>query len=394
MNEDQLKFIQNHQAIWQQQGFDYQFAVYLYYLISGDLHDSITYEDVDDIVVEYQNGETNLIQVKHSYNGGKITNSSDDIWKTLDNWHEWIYTHNAGGKDVKKLELTIITNKEVSNDLLNTIAAIKIGDAGTDALKKVLVDLSNLKSAQNICNKLLSHPDRILPLLMKISTIKIENPYQVIYEKLLLRSPKGYSIDNAFEEIVGRMTQKKEQLQPNHKMSLTVEEFNYLCEDIFQNLMISPMTPIEPESKSIPQDYLSTNMVKQLLSIDLIKEDDPNDAELLHAYYNYWCYENSLDMWFVQNHYLTEYTIQKLNEKFKFDWRLILNRSFRKCDDSESSIKECGYTCYTDTMNKEIKLNGLTIPVPFSSGWYLNLSNEDIPSVYWRKDWGQYNASK
>lgn len=106
MNKEQYKYIQSHQALWQQQGFDYQFAVFLCELMSCSLHDKVIYEREDDIVIEEVSGLTKLIQVKHTYKENEnITNSSSDIWKTLDNWYDWIYNYNANGKELNKIEL-------------------------------------------------------------------------------------------------------------------------------------------------------------------------------------------------------------------------------------------------------------------------------------------------
>lgn len=394
MKEDQLEFIETHKADWQQKGFDYQYAIFVYLLMKGQLKDRVIYEEADDIVINYQNGKTRLIQVKHSIKDSSLTNSSDDVWKTLDNWYEWIFSHNAGGKNINDLELELITNKKNFNDLLLAIQKVQSGDANSDFLRKVLNDLLEKKSSKPFCEKLLSDETRILPFLMKIKFVYLLDPYAEAYQELLKRSPKGYSIDNAFDEIVGRMAKKKLSSDNNSHLSMTVEEFNFLCEDIFQGLVMQPFKAIEKEDKDIPKDYLSTNMVKQLLSIKLFSADDINNVELLTAYHNLWSYENSMDFWYVQNHCLTDKSIRDLNQKFKREWSLTLSRNFRKCDNTESSIVDCGYNCYLDTMDKEIELNGILIPKPFSSGWYLNLSNEHKPSVYWRRDWKSLNSDE
>lgn len=392
MNTEQYKYIQSHQALWQQQGFDYQFAVFLCELMSCSLHDKVIYEREDDIVIEEVSGLTKLIQVKHTYKENEnITNSSSDIWKTLDNWYDWIYNYNANGKELNKIELYIITNKhnDNKNELLTAIENVQRGNAETQLLKEVITKLLKLESCKDFCNELLAHEERISPFLMKIKVIEKENPFEDMYERLQARSLKGYDVSNAFEQIIGRMIK----LKTNYKgkeLSFTVEEFMDQFRDILQKLLLKELTPIEDDDFHIPNNYGSSVMVKQLLSIDAIEENNDQDIELITAYKNYYCYLNSLDAYKVREHIITETTEKQLDSKFIDEWKLIQRRVYRGCKDEESEIKDRGFKCYTTTMEKEINLNGTKISKPFSSGWYLNLSNQESPLVFWRKDWNEY----
>lgn len=392
MNKEQYKYIQNHQAIWQQQGFDYQFAVFLCKLMSCSLHDKVIYEREEDIVIEKESGITQLIQVKHTYKDNEIiTNSSTDIWKTIKNWYEWIYTYQHNKKDLNNMELYIITNKqnENKNELLRTISNVQRGDAQSSSLKDTITKFKDKRYSKDICEELLTHEERILPFLMKVRIKEVKDPFEEMFEQLELRSLKGYDITDAFEQIIGRMVQLKTNFKGN-EFSFTVEYFLEQFRDIFQKLLLKELTPVEVDYVTPPDNYNSSVMVKQLLSIDAIDKDDKDDIELIIAYKNYFCYLNSLDAYMLKEHIITTKTKRQLDNKFVDVWKLIQKRAYRGCKEDVQDIKERGYNCYTTTMEQDVSCNGTNIIKPFSSGWFLNLSNSDSPSVYWRKDWNEY----
>lgn len=68
--------------------------------------------------------------------------------------------------------------------------------------------------------------------------------------------------------------------------------------------------------------------------------------------------------------------------------------SFRKAifkirpSSSEEDKEEAAQSCFLDVMNKGIPIDDThTLRIPFSSGWYLNLTNDiDSPTICWHID--------
>jgi len=107
-----VSFFDKVSADSKQIGFDYQDFVCLEYLMDMKQGETVGLEVLDDVHHERIDGTNDLVQVKHSIaEGGTLTNSDIDLWKTLSNW---IYAT----KEIKNkpLRFTFYTNKKPTNE--------------------------------------------------------------------------------------------------------------------------------------------------------------------------------------------------------------------------------------------------------------------------------------
>lgn len=128
-----------------QAGFDYQFYIFLLKCFELQNGQSIGYEQLDDVHIDFE-GKTTYIQVKHTIGFSAVgerpnlTQKDIDLWKTLANWVNIINDPSSGrGSEseqlahVKKSEFILISNKSFSktnsvvklfNDYKNSIKTI------------------------------------------------------------------------------------------------------------------------------------------------------------------------------------------------------------------------------------------------------------------------------
>lgn len=139
------EFIKNHSAFWQQNGFDYQFALFIKYLFDCDLDDIVKYEDEDDVVIEYASGGVDLVQVKHSFLEGKrMTNSDENIWKTISNWQHYLTIREQENKPTRDIRCILVVNMTPAHEFLTVIDRVRHGEADYRQLKQTTNDLATL----------------------------------------------------------------------------------------------------------------------------------------------------------------------------------------------------------------------------------------------------------
>lgn len=81
----------SHQATEQMIGYLYQVRYALYLLLNNDDDSQISIEKFDDVAFINDEDEKKMIQLKHHINGlGDLSNSSTDLWRTINVWADLI----------------------------------------------------------------------------------------------------------------------------------------------------------------------------------------------------------------------------------------------------------------------------------------------------------------
>jgi hypothetical protein len=99
---------------------------------------SISIEKLDDVAIEYESGEADLEQLKHSLDSGKVYNDPDKaVWRTLGNWSK-LYA--SGDPKTQSLRLFLTTNGRAADGSALALLGPERTDADVDAaLEKLLV---------------------------------------------------------------------------------------------------------------------------------------------------------------------------------------------------------------------------------------------------------------
>ncbi|MBB6624815.1 hypothetical protein H7E67_15345 [Clostridium gasigenes] len=140
----------NHQAVEQMIGYLYQVRYALYLLLESDDEQSqISIEKFDDIAFSKGDSPEKLIQLKHhTKSHGDLSDSSTDIWRTLNVWADIVH------KDINNLENTkfiIITTAKAPTSSAASYLKHFINEGERDTnkafqiLKKVSQNSKNLK---------------------------------------------------------------------------------------------------------------------------------------------------------------------------------------------------------------------------------------------------------
>jgi hypothetical protein len=133
-----VSFFDKVSADSKQIGFDYQDFVCLEYLMDMKQGETVGLEVLDDVHHGMVDGTKDLVQVKHSISdGGTLTNSDIDLWKTLSNWVN-------AAKEIKHkaLKFTFYTNKKPTSEggIVNNLISKPV------CVDTILQELSLLKA--------------------------------------------------------------------------------------------------------------------------------------------------------------------------------------------------------------------------------------------------------
>ena len=386
-------FLKRHQADLQAAGFDIQFTAFVDYLFDLKGGDVITYEGDDDIEVSCSDGTTWLIQVKSSVDDDtRITDSDTGLWNTFGTWLS-LYEFARSKDDFLKQgnKFILYTNKIVANKFCDIIEQLKNGECGIEDIQKFL------KSFLNKINETAAYYDTVKKLtkLNEISLRKLLLKFEVhyvsdtlghLYDRFLAIYNKPTKADQILSEILGKMLREKI-MDAKGRVHLSFEKNAFMEEyrGILQKVYDESLEPLEEDLSEIPSNIMDSPFMKHLEKIHVL--DFEGSKEI---YYGYWlCYGKS-----IQYYYSVQLMTPELEKKLNKTAVNIWYTSFRKAiinirpSSSEEDKEGAAQNCFFDVIGKGIPIDDVhTLRMPFSSGWYLNLTNDiDSPTICWHID--------
>ena len=380
------EFIQRHSALSQAQGFDIQFVAFVYYLLQINGGDSIVYEKEDDIVVTLHDSTRWLIQVKNSTDDeARITDADSDFWKTLGNWielYELTTDKNAFLKEGNKFIL--FTNKEFANSFCNQIRLLQDGTLGIDDVLTFLKKIDNTVSYHDKVEALLKLDKVTLRrFLLKMEFVRIKDLLGDIYDLFLNTFYYPTKAEEVFSNLLGKMLKEKIlKVQNRETFEFEKENFFQQYKGILQHIYDEEMKPIESEDKIYPDGIIDSPFMRRLYAIDVI--DNESDKEV---YLGHWlCFQNSMQR-YTRIQLMTPELEKSISNTAFTLWRsnFKLNHIGIRNNSSEENKIEAAQKCFYEMMGKDIAYtDSRFIRVPFSSGWFLNLTNdEENPTICW-----------
>lgn len=370
-------------------GYDIQFVAFVNFLLDIKGGDVITYEKEDDIVVSCTDGTTWLIQVKNSVdNDVKITDADSDFWKTFDNWLT-LYDLRDSKEDFLKPgnRFVLYTNKILSNSFYQQIEKLKNGRCGIEEVFSFLKNVKDNTSYFSVVEKLLKlETVELRMFLMKVEVIQVTDLLGALYEKFLDRFNRPTKADQIVWELLGKMYTEKISAATNRK-SLSYEKNAFMDEyrGILQKVSDESFAPIIDDDIEIPEDVNDLPFIKCLEQIDVL-----NFPDSIGEYYGAWlCYKNSM-----QKYYSTQQMTPELENSMNFSAKKIWSIHFRKShqrikpNSLEDEKLDAAQDCFYNVIDKRIPIDDMrSIYSPFSSGWFLNMTNDmDHPTICWHYD--------
>lgn len=383
------EFISRHKADLQACGFDIQFIAFVNFLLDIKGGDVIEYEKEDDIVVSCTDGTKWFIQVKNSVrDNAKMTDADDDFWKTFDNWLS-LYDLSESKKDFLKYgnRFILYTNKILSNSFYEQIKNLRDGSCGIKDVISFLNSVKNTVSYYSTKEKLLGMDETDLNrFLHKVEVMQVTNPMMALYEKFLEIYNKPTKADLIVSELLGKLYTEKINAAKNNE-TLSYEKTNFLNKyrGILQKVSDESLVSICDDVIEIPKDVKDIPFIKYLDEIDVL-----NLPDSIEEYYGNWfCYNRSVQYYYSVQ-LMTDEMEKSMNSTAKSIWYNIFSNKHIKvnCHSSDAEKIDAAQKCFCEVINRNISFdNARSIYPPFSSGWFLNMTNDkDHPYICWHID--------
>lgn len=383
------KFISRHKADLQACGFDIQFVAFVNFLFDIKGGDVIAYEKEDDIVVSCTEGTKWLIQVKNSVDdNAKMTDADSDFWKTFDNWLS-LYDLSESKEEFLKSgnRFILYTNKELSISFYEQIKNLRDGNCGIEEVLSFLKKVEKKVSYYPIVKKMLDlNKVELNKFLHKVEVMQVTNPMKALYEKFLEIYNKPTKADLIVSELLGKLYTEKINAAKNNE-TLSYEKTNFLNKyrGILQKVSDESLVSICDDVTEIPKDVKDIPFIKYLDEIGVL-----NMPDSIEEYYGNWlCYNSS-----IQRNYsiqlMTDEMEKSINSTAKSIWYNIFRHKHIKvnCHSSDAEKIDAAQNCFYEVINRNISFdNARFINPPFSSGWFLNMTNDkDHPYICWHID--------
>jgi hypothetical protein len=378
-------------------GFEYQDLVLVNILLGLKPGEKIGLEVFDDLHTENVTNELCLIQVKHSLNGGNITERDIDLWKTLYNWLKSLPELPVR----EKITFQIYSNKSLGNQdlivLLKSAASNK--DKIIEAFQKILFDLNakeSLKDKDDSKNPILKYVEA-LAIAKKEQLFFILDRFQFhtdtgsltqqINDHLLYLAVPISKLHDTRKFVLGAYKEYKiSSILSGNKVIITY--------DIFRVNMGFDRILRSSRSDEIDYDrfYDKYYSFKQMGNLSFLNSTFSNQLK-----------DIGLPPQDIIDHGIEMLATADLIEDLKKEGDFTYQDEFRlttQCDMSwkkiHSEAHDCSNknysepllaakACYETTLEKELKLKNIALPDGFSKGKFIALS--DIPSIGWKLDW-------
>ncbi len=383
------EFIRRHKADLQACGFDTQFVAFVNFLFDIKGGDVIAYEKEDDIVVSCTEGTKWLIQVKNSVDdNAKMTDADSDFWKTFDNWLS-LYDLSESKEEFLKPgnRFILYTNKELSNSFNEQIKNLRNGSCGIEEVILFLKKVEKKVSYYPVVKKMLDLDKvELNKFLHKVEVMQVADSLRALYEKFLVVYNMPTKADLIVSDLLGKLFKEKINAATNRK-TLFYEKGEFLekYRGILQKVSDESLEPIPDDVVEIPKDVKDIPFIKYLDEIDVL-----NLPDSIEEYYGNWfCYNRS-----IQYYYSVQLMTPELEKSMNVTAKSLWSNTFRqKCPrkgslSSDAEKIDAAQDCFYTVMEKSIPFDNIrSIHPPFSSGWFLNMTNDiDHPSICWHID--------
>lgn len=383
------EFVKRHKADLQALGFDIQFLVFVKFLLIIKGGDVITYEKEDDIVVSCTDGTKWLIQVKNSVDeDAKMTDADSDFWKTFDNWLT-LYDISTSKEDFLKdgNRFILYTNKALSNSFYKQIKDLKHGRCGIEKIVSFLQKVDNKKSYFPMVKKMLKMGKvKLRMFLFKVEVMQVADSLGDLYEKFLLLYNNPTKADQIVWELLGKLhTEKINAVTNCQTFSLEKNAFMNDYRGVLQKVSDESLFPIQDGVIEIPENINEFPFIKYLNQIEVL-----NLPDSIEKYCGDWlCFCRS-----IQYYNSVQLMTPELEKTMNFSAKSLWFDSFSRChrpirpNSSDEEKVDAAQKCFDEVIEYRIPINDVhSIYKPFSSGWFLNMTNDmEHPTICWHYD--------
>lgn len=398
-----------HTAGAQSIGFDYQFYYFMFLLLELRHGQKIGFEVKDDIHIDKEDGTTILFQAKHTIltnttgNPQNLTTLDSDLWKTLNNWIDFIKADKSNSV-LDKHSFYLVTNKsENNNEFINSLNTFKEDNNVDSVISKLteLKDRTQDETIQNYIKNLSSIGKKKLKQFL--SKLIIETEVHAIIEKIKNRILENVRQQNlvspVYEQLYSNLqTAKYLDIEDRNKFEISFDEFNSKFGKCFKVAFEVKPLPKRNFPVLLPDDLESQTFIKQLLDIGEIQSGSKHIRDYtMHMlkflnHFSFWSEENFIlptDATDFKTNSITIWT-----NEFRSKYRQIEKRinSGEVLHDLEKEIHKLGIELVDFIRQKDLSIQGFPpLGIEFSNGHYYALS--DQLEIGWHFDWqNKYNG--
>ena len=317
-----------------------------------------------------------------------MTDADSDFWKTFDNWLS-LYDLSESKEEFLKPnnKFILYTNKELSNSFNEQIKNLRNGSCGIEEVILFLKKVEKNVSYYPIVKKLLDLDKvELNKFLHKVEVMQVADSLRALYEKFLVIYNMPTKADLIVSELLGELYKEKINAAKNHQtFSYEKGEFLKKYRGILQKVSDDSLVPIQDDCGDIPKDVKDIPFIKYLDEIEVL-----NLPDSIEKYYGNWfCYN-----WSIQYYYSVQLMTPELEKSMNYAAKSLWSNSFRNkhrkinCNSLDTEKINAAQDCFFEVMEKKISIdNARSIYPPFSSGWFLNMTNDiDHPSICWHID--------
>ncbi len=386
-------------------GFEYQFYYFMYLAIDLKQGQKIGFEVKDDVHIEKQDGTVIMYQTKHSIvknATGDIQNLTTldvDLWKTLNNWTDFINADKKNSSFLNENEFILVTNKsENNNDFITTLTLFKL-DSDID---KVVLKIDELekKTQDETLKKYIKNVGKLgknkLKLFLKKLVIETDNDgiIKKIKDRLLEKYYHDDLVDPIFESLSSNLNMAKYlDIKDRKKFEISSEDFAKRFGKCFKVATEIKPLPRREFPVLLPDDLENQIFIKQLLDIGEIQagSNDIRDytTQMLKFlnHFTYWSEEEN----FILLTDIKEFknnSIQIWTNEFKAKYRQIERKinDGSSINDLEDEVKNLAIDLVDYIRKQDLYITGFSaLGAEFSNGHYYALS--DNLEIGWHFDW-------
>ena len=286
-----------------------------------------------------------------------------------------------------KQRLLLFTNKKFENEFCDKIKGVQNGNLGINEICTLFKEVKSTVSYYTIVQELLKLDKITLRrFLVKIDFVRIKDIYGDIYEQFLNFYFKPTKADEIFSTLLGRLL--KEKVGVLREKGVFGYQKNYFLQkhkDLLQQLFCEDLTPLISDITNCPENVLEYPFMKRLDKINVV--DDECDQKI---YYGYWlCYFNSYQQ-YCSVQLMTPELEKQITKNAFFLWHNTFKEAHVDIFKASTVEKKdiAARRCFCNVMKLNIPYSdSRCIIIPFSSGWFLNMTNDDDNSlICWHYD--------
>jgi hypothetical protein len=384
-------------------GFDYQFYYFFYLILGLKFGETIGFEVKDDIHIDFADGSTELIQLKHtvqtSVSGQPInlTELSADLWKTLANWAKVLNEITDKKKFLSETRFKLVTNKaNGQNRFLENLAKFHGGEINYGEIKKYIKELVNSTSDEEIkahIRTVLGINTLLKDFLQKIHLdLNEDNLIERIKKRIVEKIHFPEKVDDVYNTLHSALRDKNYlDVKAGKKIVTSFADFSNQFRNCFK-LGLSSVLPKRDLPILLPESKEEQLFIKQLIDIgDVMPFDEDKIVELTTYMLKF---INNYKYWETNDGLLPSQK-EEFQRNTRLIWKNAFDRVYRKISKKfvegvdltalDDEIKEAALECLDDMKRQLLILDETMLDTELSNGHFYFLTEQKL--IGWHFSW-------